>query len=66
MNSSRINIISVLYRSGKTVFRLKDIALLTSETNFQSLNKKIKEILPIYNSQILNKKIEKLFKPKFQ
>lgn len=52
MTSSRMNILSVLYRSGKTVFRLKDIALLTSETNFQSLNKKIN--LLVKKGELLN------------
>jgi hypothetical protein len=41
MNSSRNNTLITLYKSGKTVFRLKDIALLTGATNFQSLNKKV-------------------------
>lgn len=41
MISSRNNILPLLYRSGQTVFRLKDIALLAGESNFQSLNKRI-------------------------
>ena len=41
MNSLQNNILITLYKSGKTVFRLKDIALLTHVTNFQSLNKRV-------------------------
>ncbi|MGF7141329.1 hypothetical protein [Roseimarinus sediminis] len=41
MDSSRKNILLVLYKTDQTVFRLKDIALLTGETNFQSLNKRV-------------------------
>ncbi len=44
MSSSRkigSNVILTVYQNSRTVFRLKDIALLTGETNFQSLNKKL-------------------------
>lgn len=44
MFSSRImknNILLTLYQNDRTVFRLKDIALLTGETNFQNLNNKL-------------------------
>jgi len=35
------NIIISLYKDSRTVFRLRDIALLTGKTNFQSLNSKL-------------------------
>lgn len=35
------NIVLTVYKHNRTVFRLNDIALLTGETNFQSLNKKL-------------------------
>jgi len=35
------DIVLSIYRDKRTVFRLKDISLLTGETNFQSLNKKL-------------------------
>lgn len=35
------NIIISLYKDFRTVFRLRDIALLTGQTNFQSLNSKL-------------------------
>ena len=35
------DIILTIYSDNRTVFRLKDIALLTGETNFQLLNKKL-------------------------
>lgn len=44
MFSSRItksNMIFSLYQDDRTVFRLKDVALLTGETNFQNLNNKL-------------------------
>jgi len=44
MFSSRVmgnNIVLTVYKQNRTVFRLNDIALLTGETNFQSLNKKL-------------------------
>jgi hypothetical protein len=44
MISSRIektDIVLTIYRESRTVFRLKDIAILTGEENFQSLNKKL-------------------------
>jgi hypothetical protein len=37
----KTDIILSLYNNIRTVFRLKDIALLLGETNFQSLNKKL-------------------------
>ena len=44
MFSSRIektDIVLAIYRESRTVFRLKDIAILAGEENFQSLNKKL-------------------------
>ena len=35
------DVILTIYSDNRTVFRLKDIAMLTGETNFQSLNKKL-------------------------
>jgi hypothetical protein len=35
------NIVLTVYKHNRTVFRLNDIALLTGEMNFQSLNKKL-------------------------
>ena len=35
------NLLISVYRDSRTVFRLKDIALLTGATNFQSLNSKL-------------------------
>ena len=35
------NIVLTVYKHNRTVFRLNDIALLTGEINFQSLNKKL-------------------------
>ena len=35
------NIILTIYQENRTVFRLNDIAMLMSETNFESLNKKL-------------------------
>lgn len=72
MNSSRKNILLVLYKTNQTVFRLKDIALLIEENNFQSLNRRVnylvskKELLnirkgtyalPEYNKEELASKI---------
>ncbi|MFA5298900.1 MAG: hypothetical protein WC389_11900 [Lutibacter sp.] len=37
----KTNIILMLYKSDRTVFRLNDIAILIGESNFQSLNKKL-------------------------
>ena len=39
--NSKPDIILAIYSDNRTVFRLKDIAMLTGETNFQSLNKKL-------------------------
>jgi hypothetical protein len=39
-NIKRELILSI-YQDNRTVFRLKDIAMLTDETNFQALNKKL-------------------------
>ena len=41
MTSSPKNLIVTLYKSKQTVFRLKDIALLLGETDFQSINRRI-------------------------
>ena len=38
---SNPDIILAIYTDSRTVFRLKDIAMLAGETNFQSLNKKL-------------------------
>lgn len=35
------DIILAIYKDVRTVFRLNDIALITGETNFESLNKKL-------------------------
>ena len=35
------NVLLTLYQNNRTVFRLKDIALMTGETNFQNLNNKL-------------------------
>ncbi len=35
------DIVLAIYRENRTVFRLRDIAILTGETDFQSLNKKL-------------------------
>jgi hypothetical protein len=35
------NVVLAVYKDRRTVFRLNDISLLTGETNFQSLNKKL-------------------------
>jgi hypothetical protein len=35
------DIVLTIYRENQTVFRLRDIAILTGETDFQSLNKKL-------------------------
>ena len=39
--NNKPDIILAIYSDNRTVFRLKDIAMLTGETNFQSLNKKL-------------------------
>ncbi len=38
---SNSNVVLSIYQDSRTVFRLKDIALLVGETNFQSLNKRL-------------------------
>lgn len=35
------NVVFSIYRDARTVFRLKDIAMLVGDSNFQSLNKKL-------------------------
>jgi hypothetical protein len=40
-NNKNNNFVLALYKDTRTVYRLKDIALLTGEVNFQSLNKKL-------------------------
>lgn len=40
-SSHKNNIILTLYQNRSSVFRLKDIALLTGESNFQNLNNKL-------------------------
>mgnify|MGYP006298803389 CR=1 FL=1 len=40
-NISKNDVALSIYRDNRTVFRLKDIALMEGETNFQSLNKKL-------------------------
>lgn len=37
----KTNIVLAIYRESRTVFRLKDIAILVGEESFQSLNKKL-------------------------
>lgn len=39
--NSNSDIILTIYSDTRTVFRLKDVAMLTGETSFQSLNKKL-------------------------
>lgn len=39
--NDKIDLVLTIYQDLRTVFRLKDIALLTGETHFQSLNKKL-------------------------
>lgn len=41
LQNRKVDIILAIYSDNRTVFRLKDIGLLTSETNFLSLNKKL-------------------------
>lgn len=41
-----------IYQNSKTVFRLRDIALLTGETRYQSLTKKLNYY--VHTSKILN------------
>jgi hypothetical protein len=38
---SKIDIVLTIYKDSRTVFRLKDIAILADEGSFQSLNKKL-------------------------
>lgn len=37
----KTDIVLAIYQNNRTVFRLKDIAMLTGETDFQSLNRKL-------------------------
>ena len=46
------NVLFSLYRDARTVYRLKDIALLTGSTNFESLNNKLNYY--VRNGKILN------------
>ena len=39
--NTKVDIVLALYKESRTVFRLKDIAILVGEENFQSLNKKL-------------------------
>lgn len=39
--NAKVEIVLAIYKENRTVFRLKDIAILTGEDNFQSLNKKL-------------------------
>ena len=52
MYSSPRDIIITLYKSGKSVFRLKDIALLTGITNFQSINKRVNHL--VHKKQLIH------------
>lgn len=52
MTGSQINIIALLYQSGFTVFRLKDIALIAGESNFESINKRINYL--VKKGELLN------------
>ncbi len=55
MNSSHNNktdIILAVYQDARTVFRLKDIAMLTGETNFTSINKKMNYL--VQQGKLLN------------
>lgn len=53
MNSSQTtDILFTIYQNDRTVFRLKDIAMLTGESNFQSLNKKLN--YHVGNGKLLN------------
>ena len=38
---TKIDIVLAIYKESRTVFRLKDIAILVGEKSFQSLNKKL-------------------------
>jgi hypothetical protein len=40
-HKSKTDIVLAIYKESRTVFRLKDIAILVDEENFQSLNKKL-------------------------
>ena len=39
--NAKVDIVLALYKESRTVFRLKDIAMLVGEESFQSLNKKL-------------------------
>lgn len=39
--NAKVDIVLALYKESRTVFRLKDIAILVGEESFQSLNKKL-------------------------
>jgi len=39
--TNKIDLILTIYQDNRTIFRLNDIAMLTGETNFLSLNKKL-------------------------
>ena len=39
--NAKTDIILVIYKDSRTVFRLNDVAMLAGESNFQSLNKKL-------------------------
>lgn len=39
--NSKVDLVIAIYQDIRTVFRLNDIAMLSGETNFQSLNKKL-------------------------
>lgn len=39
--NSKVDLVLAIYQDIRTVFRLNDIAMLSGETNFQSLNKKL-------------------------
>lgn len=39
--NNKIDLVLTIYQDNRTIFRLNDIALLSGETNFQSLNKKL-------------------------
>jgi hypothetical protein len=52
MTSSRKNIIAILYESGRTVFRLKDIALFTGQTDALLLAKRLNNM--VVNGELIN------------
>ena len=39
--TNKIDLVLTIYQDNRTIFRLNDIAMLSGETNFQSLNKKL-------------------------